>query len=484
MSEVVTSAEPARRAGSNSENISTVRNPWDGSTVGTVALATDPDAEKAIQKTLRGFEQTRILPTYQRAEILNSISATLRAQKEDFARLITAEVGKPISLSRAEVDRAITTFRLAAEECSRINGESMPLDISPNAIGKFGVVRRFPLGVILCINPFNFPLNLAAHKVAPAIAAGNAFILKPAPQAPLTGLKLGEVIAQSGFPPEAFSILPCSNAVAEKLVTDDRIKMLSFTGSPSVGWMLKSKAGKKKVLLELGGNAGAIVDRTADVNDAVKKNIVGSFVSAGQVCIKVQRIFVHESIFDEYTDELVRGVAQVHVGDPSNPETIVGPLIDDAAATRVKQWIDDAVADGAKILVGGKKSDRVIHPTVLTQVKKSASVYCKEIFGPVTTLHKFSTIEEAVANVNDSPFGLQAGIFSNDFKNILYAYQNLQVGGVVVNDNPTFRVDHMPYGGIKDSGFGREGVKYAIEEMTEPKLLVVETLFETLNSKP
>ncbi|MCI0558511.1 MAG: aldehyde dehydrogenase family protein, partial [Nitrososphaera sp.] len=454
-------------------NLSTIINPWDGSAVGSVSLATEGDANTVVERALKGYEKTRSLAAHERAEILTFISSKLKEQQEDFSRLITAEAGKPIQWSRVEVDRAVTTFQLAAEEAKRIEGEVIPLDLSAAAKGRFGVVRRFPIGIVLCIAPFNFPLNLIAHKVAPAIASGNAFIVKPPPQAPLTGLKLGELIDVSGFPKEGFSVFPCSNAVAEKLVTDERIKMLSFTGSPTVGWHLKAKAGKKKVLLELGGNAGVIVDKTANVDEAVKKNVIGSFVYAGQVCIKVQRIYVHESLYEEYKEKFVQATKALKSGDPNDPATVMGPLIDDKAAERVTTWISDASKQGAKILTGGSKNGRVVEPTVLENVPRTSDVFCKEVFGPVVTLHKFKTTEEAVAGINDSSFGLQAGIFSNDYQNILYAYNHIDVGAVIVNDNPTFRVDNMPYGGVKDSGFGREGVKYAIREMTEPKLLVV-----------
>lgn len=457
----------------SSASISPVTNPWDDSVVGTVALATEADVDEAIERALKGFEKTRAVASYERAEILSFISSQIRQQKEEFARLITAEVGKPIQWSRVEVDRAVMTFQLAAEEAKRIGGESLPLDLNANTKNRFGIVRRFPLGVILCIAPFNFPLNLVAHKVAPAIAAGNAFILKPPPQAPLTSLKLGEIIVASGFPKEAFSVLPCSNQVAERLVTDKRINMLSFTGSPAVGWQLKTKAGKKKVLLELGGNAGVIIDKTAHVDEAVKKNVIGSFVYAGQVCIKVQRIYVHEAVYNDYREKFVQAVKAVKCGDPNDPDTLLGPLINDAAVERVSQWIAEAVQQGAKLLTGGGRKGRIIEPTVLEHVPRTANVFCNEVFGPVVILHPFRTIEEAVAGVNDSSFGLQAGIFSNDFQNILYAYHHIDVGAVIVNDNPTFRIDNMPYGGIKDSGFGREGLRYAIEAMTEPKLLVV-----------
>ncbi|MBI3586561.1 MAG: aldehyde dehydrogenase family protein [Ignavibacteriales bacterium] len=454
-------------------NTANIVNPYNGSVVGSVSLASDADAEEAIQKGLTGFQKTRALQSYQRFEILTFISQRIKESREEFAQRITAEVGKPIQFSRVEVDRAIITFQLAAEEAKRIVGEVVPLDIASNAENRFGIVRRFPLGIVLGIAPFNFPLNLVAHKLAPAIASGNAFILKPPPQAPLTSLKLAEIVDASGFPKEAFSVLPCSNELAEKLVLDSRIKMLSFTGSANVGWYLKSKAGKKKVLLELGGNAGLIIDKGINVDETVKRNAIASFANAGQVCIKVQRVYIHHDIYEEYERKFIEATKAIKVGDPSDSATIVGPMIDEAAATRVSGWIEEAKTKGAKILTGGAQKGRIIEPTVLINVDREAKVFCNEVFGPVVTLHKVQSVEEAVEGINDSPFGLQAGIFSNDFKNIMHAYNHLDVGAVIVNDNPTFRVDNMPYGGIKDSGFGREGVRYAIDEMTEPKQLVV-----------
>jgi len=450
-----------------------VRNPFDNSLVGTVAQATEPDLNTAIERALTGFEKTRRLQSFERYEILSFIAARINERKDEFAELLSLEVGKPISAARTEVTRSVLTYQLAAEEARRIGGDVVPLDLNIPGTSRYGIVRRFPIGIVLAIAPFNFPLNLVAHKVAPAIASGNAIILKPTSSAPIISLKLAEVIGASGFPVEAFSVLPCSSLVAEALVQDPRIKMLSFTGSPSVGWPLKAKAGKKKVLLELGGNAGVIVDRSANLDDAVRKNLLGSFVYSGQVCIKVQRIYVHADIFDEYTERFVDGARQMKTGDPRDPETIVGPVITDEAARRILDCINEARDQGARVLAGGGHVGRVIEPTVLANVSRTSRAFCTEIFGPVVTLHRFSSIEEAVAGVNDSTFGLQAGIFSNEYRNILYAFDNLEVGAVIVNENPTFRVDNMPYGGVKDSGFGREGIRYAIDEMTEPKMLAV-----------
>ena len=450
----------------------TIRNPFDDSAVEDCSLASAKDANTAVEKAGKGFGASRKLSSAERFEILSGISESIRKEREQFASLMTSEVGKAISLSRGEVDRAVMTFRLAAEEAKRISGEVLPLDLHASSAGRFGVVRRFPIGVVLAISPFNYPLNLVAHKVGPAIASGNAWILKPPPQAPGTSLELARIIEESGFPKEAFSVLPCRNEVAESLVTDDRINMLSFTGSAAVGWNLKSKAGKKKILLELGGNAGVIVDESARIAEAARRNAMGAFVYSGQVCIKVQRIFIHQNVFDRYVEAFLNETKRIVAGDPRKEETMVGPLIDEASASRVLLWVEEARKAGATLLNGGARSGRVIEPTVLLDADRTSRVYCEEVFGPVVTLHRFDTFENAVRMINDSRFGLQAGVFSNDYRNILYAYQTIEAGAVVINDNPTYRIDHMPYGGIKDSGFGREGLKYAIEAMTEPKLLV------------
>ncbi|MCX6135663.1 MAG: aldehyde dehydrogenase family protein [Ignavibacteriales bacterium] len=450
-----------------------ILNPFDNSLVGKVSLANEVDIDTAVERAQEGFEKTRVLHSHERYDILSAIAAGIREQKEEFALGLVAEVGKPISAARVEIERSITTFQYAAEESRRLGGDVIPLDIASAGQGRFGVIRRFPLGVVLGISPFNFPLNLVAHKVAPAIASGNAFLLKPATQASLTSLRLAKIIESSGYPREAFSVIPCTNSLAERLVQDERIKLFSFTGSPAVGWTLKSKAGKKKVVLELGGNAGVIVDRSADIEVAVKKNLLGSFIYSGQVCIKVQRIYVHHDIFDEYLRRFLDAARQLRVGNPLDPETVAGPVINSESVDRIISWVEEAKELGAKVLLGGGHVGRVIEPTVLIDVSPEAKVFCTEVFGPVVTLHKFHTIEQAVAGVNDSRYGLQAGLFSNDYRNILYAYNHLDVGAVIINENPTFRVDNMPYGGVKDSGFGREGVRYAIEEMTEPKMLAL-----------
>lgn len=456
----------------SSSETAVVTNPYTTSPVAEVYQAELRHIEAAILSAQQAFAVTSRFSSYQRSDILHSIAAQLQQRKEEFARLITAEAGKPILFSRAEVDRAISTFTIAAEEAKRINGETLSLDITSAAHGKHGIVNRFPIGIVVCITPFNFPLNLVAHKIAPAIASGNSFILKPPPQTPLTSLLLGELLVNSGLEKKTINIVPTSNAQAESLVTDDRVAMLSFTGSAKVGWLLKQKAGKKKVVLELGGNAGVIVDKTADIAHAVSRCVLGGFGYAGQVCIKVQRVIVHDSISTEFEKQFVDAVSKIVIGDPLDEKTIVGPMISENEAKRVEAWVNEAKAQGAKVLIGGTRNGIFYLPTILSDVKPDMKVCSEEIFGPVVTLEQYSSIEDAIEKVNNSKYGLQAGIFSNDFRTIQYAYNHLKVGGVIVNEYPTFRVDSMPYGGVKDSGFGREGVKYAIQEMTEPKLLV------------
>ncbi|MFA6541014.1 MAG: aldehyde dehydrogenase family protein [Bacteroidota bacterium] len=455
-----------------SSEIVSVRNPFTGNKIADICLAQASDIEEAIQLSGEAFKSTSKYSGFERSQILQNIANSLRKRYEEFALLITEEAGKPVRFSRSEVDRAIATFEIAAEEAKRISGEVIPLDVTNVTKGKQGIVQRFPIGIISCISPFNFPLNLVAHKIAPAIASGNAFILKPPPQTPLTSLLLGECLLESGIDKRTINVLPCSNENAERLVTDENIAMLSFTGSAKIGWMLKTKAGKKKVVLELGGNAAVIVDKSADCDLAVSRCVTGGFGYAGQVCIKVQRIFVHKECESEFTKKLIEAAGKVKSGDPADEETIAGPMISENEIQRVHSWVMEASESGAKILAGGKRKGMVYEPTILSNVKQSMKVCSEEIFGPVVTLQSFSSIQEAVIEINNSKYGLQAGIFSNDFKNIQFTYKHLSVGGVIVNEYPTFRADSMPYGGVKDSGFGREGIRSSIQEMTEPKLLV------------
>jgi glyceraldehyde-3-phosphate dehydrogenase (NADP+) len=397
----------------------------------------------------------------------------LHERREEFARLMTGEAGKPISDARREVTRAVQTFTVAAEEAKRIGGEVVPLDWTPGTDSHFGILRRFPIGPILGITPFNFPLNLVAHKVAPALAAGNPILIKPAPQAPMTALLLGEVALDAGIPPGGLNVLPCENQVAERLVTDPRFKLLSFTGSAAVGWRLKEKCGKKKVVLELGGNAGVIIESDADLDFAAQRCATGAFGYAGQTCISVQRILVHQSIADLFTTKLLLQVARLKSGDPGDEGTVVGPLIDQKAANRVGAWIEEAVSQGARVLLGGKRMGSVFEATVLSNVTPAMKVSCEEVFGPVVSVTPYRRFEEAIEALNESNYGLQAGVFTRDINKVFQAFRHLEVGAVLANEIPTFRADHMPYGGVKDSGIGREGLQAAIEEMTEPRFLVL-----------
>jgi acyl-CoA reductase-like NAD-dependent aldehyde dehydrogenase len=450
-----------------------VVNPFSGELLAEVCQAGKTEADLAAQTALTAFPALRQLPAHARAGALTRIVAQLEACKESLARSITAEAGKPITDARREVQRAIQTFTVASEEAKRIPGEVIPMDAAPGGEGYLGVVRRFPIGPVLGITPFNFPLNLVAHKVAPALAVGNPIVLKPAPQTPLTALMLAEIVLESGLPPGALSVVPCGNAVAEQMVMDPRFRLLSFTGSAPVGWMLKAKSGTKRVLLELGGNAGVIVEPDADLDLAVERCAVGGFGYAGQSCISVQRIFVQDSVFDRFVERLVARVGRIRTGDPSDEATVIGPLIDETAARRVESWIGEAIAQGARVLTGGKRVGPVLDATILTDVKSTMKISCQEVFGPVVTVSRYRHFEEALAALNDSEFGLQAGVFTKDVTRIFRAYRVLEVGTLLANEIPTFRLDHMPYGGVKQSGLGREGVRYTIEEMTEPKLLVL-----------
>jgi len=458
------------RAGSTAE---TVRSPFDGAQVATVAVAGQRDMDDAIAAAVGSLAHVRAMPRYERQAILRNIAAGLRAGMDELVETMIAEAGKPRRFARIEVERAISTFSLAADEVTRSDGETLPLDVTPSGAGYSAIVSRRPIGVIGAIAPFNFPLNLVAHKLAPAIAVGNPVVLKVAPQAPLSGLALARIVYDAGWPREALSAMHAPVPVAQTLATDDRIAMLSFTGSSAVGWHLKSIAGRKRVALELGGNAAAIVCDDADVAWAAKRCALGAFAQAGQVCIKVQRIYVTRARYEEFVAALLRETEALAVGDPNDAATVVGPLIDDRNADRVSAWVDEAVAGGARLLCGNERRGNVISPTLLTETKPSMRVECEEVFGPVATVAVVDSLDEAVDRTNASRFGLQAGIFTHDVRNIGRAFERLDVGGVIANDYPTLRIDNFPYGGIKDSGFGREGVRYAMEEMSELKTLVV-----------
>jgi glyceraldehyde-3-phosphate dehydrogenase (NADP+) len=450
-----------------------IRSPYDQQVVGVVSYASARDVEEAIARAASAFETTRRLPSYARAEVCRRVASELTARKEELAELITLEAGKPIRDARTEVTRAITTFTVAAEEAKRMGGELLPLDWLSGSENRWALVRRFPIGPILGITPFNFPLNLVAHKVAPALASGNPIIIKPAPQTPLSALRLGEIVHHAGWPDGGISVLPCSNDVAGQMLADERIRMLSFTGSAEVGWMLKARVPKKKVTLELGGNAAVIVHEDADLDYAARRSVQGGFGYAGQTCISVQRIYVHESVAEPFLTRVLDGVRNLIVGDPREETTDVGPMISVTAAERAERWIREAVEAGAKVLVGGERSGAFLMPTVLTDVTPEMKVSCEEVFAPVVVVSRYADFEEAIRQVNASRYGLQAGVFTRDVKRIFRAYEAIDVGGLIINDGPTYRADHMPYGGVKESGFGREGVRYAIEEMTEPRVLVM-----------
>lgn len=471
----MTTARPFLSAGRWQHTATTAKifNPFDGRLLAEVCQAGSGEIEAAVQSTIEGARLMRNQPSHARSALLHKIADLLHARRDDCARIMAEEAGKPITDARREVGRAVQTFTVAAEEAKRIGGEVVPLDWTPGTEAYWGVTRRFPLGAILGITPFNFPINLVAHKVAPALAAGNAILIKPAPQTPLTALLLGELALEAGLPPGALNVVPCGNDMAGRLVADTRFKLLSFTGSAQVGWMLKAKSGKKKVVLELGGNAGVIIEPDADLDVAAQRCATGGFAYAGQTCISVQRILVHESIVEAFTAKLLALVSQLKSGDPFDEATVVGPLINPAATERVESWIKEAVAQGATILAGATRTGSVLDATVLTKVNATMKVSCEEIFGPLVTITPYAKFEQALALLNNSPYGLQAGVFTQDINRIFSAFRDLEVGAVLANDIPTFRADHMPYGGVKDSGMGREGVKYAIEEMTEPRLLVL-----------
>jgi glyceraldehyde-3-phosphate dehydrogenase (NADP+) len=440
---------------------------------GATYLASDAQLEEAVTAAVRGFEAMRRLPAFERGRALRAVSAGIESRRDELAELIVHESGKPIRDARAEVDRGALTFRLAGEEAERMLGETIPLDIGPAHVGRTGITRRFPIGPVAAISPFNFPLNLAAHKVAPAIAAGCSIVLKPPSRDPLTMLTVAELIDAAGLPDGAVSVLPMSRQLGDRLVADDRMKLLTFTGSPAVGWRMKERAGHKPVVLELGGNAGAIVDASADLDWAVRRLLVGAFAYAGQVCISVQRLLVHEAIWDAFMERFVAAAATLRMGDPMDPQVDLGPMVDDQAAARTERWVREAVDEGARVLLGGTPEGRYFPPTILVDADRASQVCSEEAFAPIVVAFPFSHIDAAFDEVNASRYGLQAGIFTNDLEHAWRAYEALDVGGVIINDVPTYRVDHMPYGGVKASGLGREGVRWAIEHMTELRILVV-----------
>jgi acyl-CoA reductase-like NAD-dependent aldehyde dehydrogenase len=450
-----------------------VRRPAQGHVVGRVWWATAEHLQHAIEAAVRTFAQTRRMPSWERRAILERVADRVAATRDDWARLIALEAGKPLKAARIEVERAVLTWRVAAEEAPRIGGEWLSLDWMPSAAGRWGIVRRFPVGPLGAITPFNFPLNLVTHKWAPAMAAGCTVVHKPAPQTPLCALRLAAVVSEAGWPAGALNVLPLTHEDADALVRDDRLRLLTFTGSSRVGWALRERAGHKRVVLELGGNAAVIVHHDADLADAAARCVAGGFSFAGQSCISVQRIFVHRTVEERFLAELLPRVQALRIGDPLDEATDVGPMISEEAAARASAWIEEAVSGGARLLVGGRRQGAFLEPTVLTGTRPEMQVQCEEIFAPVVVVEPYDDFEQALALVNQTRYGLQAGVFTTDARLIFRAFEELEVGGVIAGDVPTWRIDHMPYGGVKDSGLGREGVRYAILEMTEPRLLVM-----------
>lgn len=451
-----------------------VISPYDGSVAGRTWLADDAQFDAAADAAVAAAPVMAALPAYERARILAAASREIESRREGIARTIAMEAGKPLKDARIEADRAAMTFQVAAEEARRLGGEYVPMDLAAHGVGRLAIVRRVPVGPVAAISPFNFPLNLTAHKIAPAIAAGNPIVLKPATKTPLSAIALAEIVVGAGLPAEAISVLPMARATGDRLVTDDRFKLLTFTGSSAVGWDMKKRAGRKKIILELGGNAGVIVDASADVEFAVARVAAGGFGFAGQSCIAVQRVYVHARIFDTFAAQLVAKLATLKVGDPLDADTDIGPMIQADEVGRIDEWVREAVDGGAQVLTGGRRLDASTYaPTVLTNVARDARVCAQEVFAPVVVLEPCESFEEALVEVNRSSYGLQAGIFTADLEQALQGFDRLEVGGLLINDVPTWRIDNMPYGGVKDSGLGREGPKYTIEEMTEPRLLVI-----------
>jgi glyceraldehyde-3-phosphate dehydrogenase (NADP+) len=450
-----------------------IRGPYDGAPVGRAAAASRSDVVRAIDAAAHAAPQARAMPSHARAEVLQRIHDAAAARREGLAVLLALEAGKPIKQARLEVDRMLFIFRDASAEAMRIGGEVLPLDRMPHGAGRWGITRRFPLAPITGIVPFNFPLLLAAHKLAPAIACGATMVLKTPPQDPLCVLLLGELLRDSGYPAGGINVVQCTVPDAEPLLDDARVRMVTFTGSARAGWAIRQRASTKKVALELGGNAGVIVEPDADLEHAAGRCAVGGFAYAGQSCISVQRILVHRDVMDAFVARLVAKVQALHVGAPLDEQADLGPLIDEPAAQRAEAWVREAVAAGATLATGGGRAGPVLEPTVLLDTTSEMKVNCEEVFAPVVTVRPYDDFEQALTVLNDSPYGLQAGVFTSNIRKAWRAFEALDVGGVAINDVSGYRVDHMPYGGVKASGLGREGVRYAIEEMTELRLMMV-----------
>lgn len=453
----------------------TLFSPYSEETIAQVAIASEQDVEDAVQGAVEAFKVTRKMAAHKRSSILARVADLLEERKEEAAEQIAKEAAKPLKAARAEVDRTIETYRFAAEEAKRIQGETIPMDAAAGGVGRIAYTVKEPVGVVGAITPFNFPMNLVAHKLGPAIAAGNTVVLKPAEQTPLSAYLIAELFEKAGLPKGALQVISGNGKmIGDKLVTDPRVKHITFTGSPKVGIGIREKAGLKGVTLELGSNSAVIIDKEAGDLEAIADRVTtGAYSYQGQVCISVQRVYVHEEAFDIFTKLLAERVSKLRTGDPLDPNTDVSALITEEDTKRVQNWIQEAKAEGAKVVIGGEVEGGILKPTILTNVPLAAKVSCQEIFGPVMVVHSVSSLDEAIKLVNDSMYGLQAGIFTQNINDAMEAADNLEVGGVIINDIPTFRVDHMPYGGVKQSGFGREGIKYALDAMTELKLVVI-----------
>ncbi|HEX8491503.1 MAG TPA: aldehyde dehydrogenase family protein [Pyrinomonadaceae bacterium] len=451
-----------------------VRSPFTGEMLARVSAASREAVEEAIAIAAGAAAELRALPRYEIAEALRRIADGIQARREEFARTIAVESGKPLQASRGETDRAVATFTFASEEARRFTGETVPVDTQALGRGRYGWTERIPRGVIFGITPFNFPLNLVAHKAAPALASRNAIIVKPSPRTPLTALLLGEVFLESGLPKSALQVVPMEIAEIDVVLMDERVAMISFTGSATVGWKLRERAARKAVALELGGNAPVIVDETADVAYSIERTAMAAFNYAGQVCISAQRLFIHERIADEWTAKFVERARNLRTGDPLDEATELSVMIDEQAARRAEEWINEAVGAGAHVLCGGVRRGSLIEATVLTDVHSEMRVCSEEVFAPVATIQTFTDFTAALVEANNTRYGLQAGVFTREMERMYLAAETLEFGGVMINDAPAFRVDNMPYGGVKLSGAGREGVRYAMEEMTEPRMIVID----------
>ena len=455
-----------------------LRAPYDGQLLARISMADTDDVKKAISGAQRAFQTMKNLPAYQRSEILFRVVQLLKERKEEMARIVAKEAGKPIRAARGELERTIATYQFAAEEAKRIYGETIPMDAAPGGEGRIGMTWREPLGVVVAITPFNFPFNLVAHKLGPAFAAGNTVVLKPAEQTPLSALVIAEIFQEAGLPDGALQVITGSGReLSDALLTDERVKKITFTGSASVGKLIKQKAGLRKVTLELGSNAALIVEPDVVLDKVIPRCVEGAFSYAGQVCISLQRVYVHETIYEEFCKRFIERAKQLKVGDPLDEDTDISAMIHQREAERIESWVEEAVQSGARIGLGGVRNGSVYSPTVLLDVKRDMAVSCREVFAPVVSIVPYRELQEAIEMVNDSVYGLNIGIYTTNIQHALYAARHIESGAVIVNDIPTFRVDHMPYGGVKESGYGREGIKYAVQEMTELKLVSIKTDF-------